>query len=288
VPTVTVELLAMVLILVSALLHALTNVLIKISDDGLLVRAFMNAAALAVALPVIPFVPAPGKDLWPILLVAMFLHGLYPFFLVSAYRHGDLNAALPLARGTSPIVVALISYVGLGAPYNHTQAAGVILISLAIASIALERNRLHSRSRGRRGLALAVATGVIIALYTVVDGIGLRAAASPWTYIVWLFALDGLFVTTAVTLVRRDSAPAFLRRSWKPCLLAAAFGILGYGLALYALAIGNVVKIAALRETSVIFAAVIGTLFLGEPMGRKRIMAAVAVACGAVFMHFDR
>ena len=276
--------LATCLILLSALLHAVVNALVKTSDDGLLTRGCMNATAFVVSLPLLAWVAPPTPQMWPLLMAATLIHGLYPFFLVAAYRHGDLSAVLPLARGSAPLVVALLA--GLLAFESPTipGVVGTALVSCGIAMLAFERNLLSS-AHLRRAVFLAIATGIIIACYTLLDVAGLRAAASPMSYIVWLFVFDGLFVASLVAWIRRATLKPFLRDRWKSSLLGGMLGVATYGLALYALSLGAMVEIAALRETSVIFAAIIGAFVLREPFGTRRVIAAGIVAAGVILMQ---
>lgn len=283
----TTEVLASVIILTSALLHAVVNAMIKVSDDGLLTRGCMNATALVLAAPLTIFVPAPSAELWRILILAMLVHGLYPFFIVAAYRHGDLSAMFPIARGIAPLGVAGLSIVFFGRDLSIWQAVSIGLICIGVASFALERTVWTERN-ARKGLALAGVTGIIIACYTTIDGIGLRLADSPLTFIVWFFLLDGAFVTLAVILARRRVVTPFLVKHWRKGLVAGILGVVTYGLALYALALGAVVEIAALRETSVVFAALIGAFALREPLGPRRIIASAIVALGIVVMHIGK
>ncbi|MDZ4799043.1 MAG: DMT family transporter [Bryobacteraceae bacterium] len=270
------EALATVLILASAMLHAIVNALVKISDDGLLTRGCMNAVAFFIALPFITVVPLPDASLWMILIAAMLVHGLYPFFLAGAYRHSDLSVAFPVARGITPLGVVLLAWLVLGSTLSTGKLLGICLLSAGIAAFALER--FHPSDPGhRKGFALAVCTGCIVATYTVLDGIGLKTAYDPNTYIVWLFVLDGLFVSSIVTLARRHSVVPFLRKNWRKGLLGGVLGVLTYGLALYALSLGSLVEIAALRETSVVFAALIGAFLLKESFGTLRATATVLV-----------
>lgn len=270
------EALATVLILASAMLHTIVNALVKISDDGLLTRGCMNAVAFLVALPFIALVPPPDASLWMILIAAMLVHGLYPFFLAGAYRHSDLSVAFPVARGIAPLGVALLAWLALGSTLSIWKWLGVCLLCAGIATFALERLRLGNPGH-RKGFALAMCTGCIVATYTVLDSIGLQAAPDPNTYIVWLFVLDGFFVSSIVTLARRDTVLPFLRKNWRKGLLGGALGVLTYGMALYALSLGSLVEIAALRETSVVFAALIGAYLLKEPFGPLRIFATALV-----------
>jgi drug/metabolite transporter (DMT)-like permease len=270
-----------VLILASALLHAIVNALVKGSEDGLLTRGFMNATAFAIALPCVAFVPAPSADQWKLLALAVAVHGLYPFFLVTAYRHGDLSATYPVARGVVPLAVAGLSVL---VPYLGPRAAALpflIIVSIGVAAFALERVGTGG-SVHRRGLVWAALTGLIVAAYTLIDAAGLRLGATPSTYIVWLLLLDGLFVSVAVAVARRGRLRSFAQRHWKKAMLAGFTGVATYGLALAALAIGPVTEIAALRETSVVFAAVIGAVFLDERFGRIRFVATALVLAGVI------
>jgi drug/metabolite transporter (DMT)-like permease len=281
---VSADALATALILASALMHEAVNALVKVSADGLLTRGMMNATAFAAAVPLVPFVAPPEAGLWPILVLAVLIHGAYPFLLVAAYRHGDLSVAFPVARGVVPLGVAGLT---LAAPELAPRAATLpflALISAGVASFALERLSFRD-PRHRRGLALAVLAGLIVAGYTVVDGVGLRAAGSPATYIVWLLLLDGLFVSTLIALVRRRALASFARRHWRTSLGAGLLGVASYGLALVALALANVAEIAALRETSIVFAALIGAFVLGERFGPVRLAGTALVVIGALGMR---
>lgn len=278
---------ATLLILLSALLHAVVNAIVKTSDDGLLTRGCMNATALAVAAPCAFFVSWPSGELWQILILAMLVHGLYPFFLVGAYRYGDLSAVFPVARGSAPLGVAFLAGTIAGEIISWTKLACIVLISAGVVAFALERGALSTQAK-RRGVILALITGIIIAVYTTIDGIGLRIADTKMTYIVWLFVLDGVFVSTSVAMVRRHALLPFLRKNWKSALVGGILGVITYGLALYALGLGAIAEIAALRETSIVFAALIGALFLKEAFGPRRMLAAVLVAVGVIALQLTR
>lgn len=144
-----VSLLAPALILLSALLHAAVNTLIKVSGDGLITRGCMNAIACLIAIPLLFFVPLPGPDLWLLLAVSMLVHALYPFFLIEAYRSGDLSTAFPLARGSVPLLVALFAAVVLEQHPGTASLAGIVLVSAAIASFAFSRGARSRKAHGR-------------------------------------------------------------------------------------------------------------------------------------------
>lgn len=276
--------LATSIVLVSALLHAAANLLTKLSADALITRGCMNGTALFVSLPFLWVVEPPSGNLWLILLASVLVHGLYPFFLVAAYRRSDLSAAFPLARGSTPLFIALLSLVFLAEPPRGASLAGIALVCVAVASFAFERVPNAAFPVWSR-VGTALATGFIVAVYTLIDALGVRAAASAFTYIAWLLVLDGAFVLGAVSIVRGKAMVPYVRRHWRALAGAGTLGVLAYGLALYALRIGSVAEVAALRESSVLFSALLGALYLGEPFGTRRILAAAIIVVGIALMH---
>lgn len=245
-------------------------------------RGCMNGFAFCIAFPFLWFVPPPDLGLARILLLSVLIHGLYPFFLVEAYRNSDLSHAFPIARGTTPLFVLLLNFFTLRQPLKTFDVAGILLISGAIAALAFEGGTHRSSLYGKFA---AVATGLTIAAYTTVDAIGLRAAPQPYIYIVWLFAADGAFVASVMMLMRRGRVLGHLKREWRYTLVAGTLGVLSYGLALVALSMGTIAEIAALRETSVVFATLIGILLLKESYGTRRIMASIAIVAGAALLQ---
>jgi drug/metabolite transporter (DMT)-like permease len=277
------EYLATMLILSSALLHAAANALIKISDDPLLIRGFMSAVSALLTLPFIVLVAPPTPAAWPVLAASVLVHGLYPFFVAAAYRRGDLSVVFPIARGISPLGVLALVAVLDGAGLTGPQLAGVTVISAGILALVVGSPTAHGPAIG-----FAFVTGVVVAIYTFLDGMGLRQAETTLSYIVWLIVLDGAFTTSLIVIARHATLAPFLRRHWKHALVAAVLGLLNFGMALYALGLGPLVEIAALRETSVVFAAFLGTRFLGEGFATRRIVAALAVMGGITIMQLLR
>lgn len=276
--------LATVLILMSAMLHACVNTLVKISGDGLIMRGCMNAIACTFAMPLLVFVPLPDPGLWPLLLISVLVHALYPFFLVAAYRHGDLSTAFPLIRGSVPLLATVIAIVALGQYPGMVSLCGIVLVSIAIVVLA-QSGAPPDKPANWRGTIYALLTGLIIAIYTVIDAAGLRLAPSAFAYIVWLFVLDGAFVALLVLAARRGAVVPFITRNWKSTMIAGTLGTLTYGLALFAFSLGPIAEIAALRETSILFAAMIGTLMLKEAFGMRRIVAAAIAVLGVMLAH---
>lgn len=280
----TTQFLATTLILSSALLHAIVNTLIKVSGDGLITRGGMNAVACVTAVPFLVVVPLPSSDLWLLLVLSVLVHALYPFFLVEAYRTGDLSVVFPLARGSVPLLVALFATFTLAQSPKPAGLVGIVLVSMSVASFAFAPGSSPRRTHVR-SVVFAFATGLVISVYTVIDAVGLRLAPTPFSYIVWLFVLDGAAVSLLVILARRRAVLPFLMNHWKSTTMAGILGVLTYGLALLALAMGPVAEIATLREMSIVFAALLGMYILREPFSRKRIIAAFVAVTGIVLMH---
>jgi drug/metabolite transporter (DMT)-like permease len=269
------------LVLGSALLHAGWNAIIKSSRDVTLDTALVAAGAGLLSLPLIALAPLPAGASWPHLGASAVIHVAYFSTLAAAYRVGDLAHAYPLMRGTAPLLVALFGIAILDERPGAAMWLGIILISAGVLSLGLRQH--GSVHRGATPWALANAA--IIACYTLVDGTGARLAATPAGYAAWLFALQGLLFVAAVAILRRRAATAYFRRHWRRGLAGGFCLIAAYGIVLWAMTRAPVAAVAALRETSVIFAALLGTVFLKERFGRQRLIAACAVALGIIALR---
>lgn len=274
---------AFVLILAAAALHAAWNSLVKMSGDALVTAALIMGVSGLVGLPGLFLLPLPAPASWPVLGFSLIVHGAYIFFLLQAYRHGNFGQVYPIARGTAPLILATFAFVAVGERLSPTSTAAVVAISVGIVSLALSGGAVLGRDL--RPVLFALATAVFIASYTLLDGIGARAAGSPHSYAVWLFVLHGVSIVLLAWLFRRGVFIALARKQWRRGLAAGIMGIAAYWIVIWALSIGTMAQVAALRETSVVFAAVIGSLVLKESFGRFRIAAAALVAAGIVLLQ---
>ena len=272
-----------VIVLASAFMHALWNVLVKVDGDRLMAMAVITGLTAAFSPVLIVLSPPIAAESWKYLVLSAALNNLYFFLLIESYRVGDLSHAYPLARGSAPLLVALGSATFAGERLGPGGIAGVLLVSAGI--ISLVAGSRFDPGINRRAIGYPLATGATIAAYTVVDGIGVRASGSPVGYIGWLFALFAIPIVLVAIVSRRTEAIAFLRARWRPGGLAALFNFGSYGLAIFALSLGSMAHVSALRETSVIIAALIGAVVLKEPFGRSRIAAAALVAAGVATIH---
>ena len=271
------------IVLASAFMHALWNALVKVDGDRLMAMAVIMGLTAALSPVLIVASPPIAAESWKYLLLSAALNNVYFFFLIESYRVGDLSHAYPIARGSAPLLVAIGSAVFAGERLGAGGIAGVLLVSAGIMSL-VAGSRFDPSIRWR-AIGYPLATGTMIAAYTVVDGIGVRMSGSPVGYIGWLFALFAIPIVLVAIVSRRREAIVFLRTRWRPAGLAALFNFGSYGLAIFALSLGAMAHVSALRETSVIIAAVIGTVVLKEPFGRARIAAASLVAAGVVTIH---
>lgn len=266
------------LVLLAALMHASWNALVKSGRDTSLDSALLVSAAAVIALPVLLFVPVPETRCWPYLLASGLVHQFYFAMVGSAYRHGDLSHTYPLMRGVPPLIVACVGFFLLVDEASPGLWLGIAAVSLGVLWIGgFQRMLRHAHARPT---AIALCNAALIAAYTLIDGIGVRLSGHALSYGLWLFVLTALPYAAIVIGQRRDTVGSHLRRAWWRALLAAALSIGAYVIALWAMTRAPIAAVAALRETSVIFGAMIGSLLLKEPFGRHRVAGACVVAAG--------
>ncbi len=271
------------LVLLAAVMHATWNAVLKASGERFLTFTIIAATGTGLGILAAPFVAVPEAATWPYLIASALIHNGYYVFLLLAYRHGDLGQVYPLARGTAPLAVAVLAAVFAGEIPNSAGLAGIALVSLGIISLMFADGR--PRGTAIKPVLLALATALFIASYTVVDGLGIRLAATPWSYIVWLNIIEGIPFMIGVAILRpRDIGP-FLSTRWKPGFAGGVFAAVAYGIVLYALGQGAMAHVSALRETSVLFAALIGVVVFGEPLGWRRIACAIAIVAGMIVLQ---
>jgi drug/metabolite transporter (DMT)-like permease len=273
------ELLVTLLVLLAAFLHAVWNALVKSNADRTLTLGLLSSLSIVVGLALIGFVPVPPPAVRGYLAVAVGFHLAFKICLLQAYRAGDLSHVYPLARGSAPLVVALLSG-WVGERLHGGEVWGVLLISLGVFTLTFEFGLPGRQQRAPVGFALL--TGLSIAGYTMVDGMGARTFGHPLAYTVWLFLIDGTIFFAGVLVLRwRQLAQAAPLTLLVP-IGAGFISMAGYAIIVWALSLGAMAPVAALRETGVIFAALIGTFVLKEPLGRRRIFAAACMAAGVV------
>jgi drug/metabolite transporter (DMT)-like permease len=244
--------------------------------DPLLDTASVVAGSLLCGALMLPFVALPDTAAWKFVIASSLIHFGYYITLAQAYRTGDLSFAYPLMRGTAPLLVTLLGIVFLGEWPTPQIALGIALICTGIVSIAFVRHRRHSSAAA----AWALGNAAIIACYTLVDGAGARASGNAMSYVAWLMSFEGIPFLVWVRLRRGPDATAYLARGWRLGLVGGAGSMIAYGIVLWAMTRAPVAAVSALRETSVLFAALIGALWLKEGFSVSRLAGAASVVLG--------
>ncbi len=281
--------LASILAISAAFLHAVFGALQKGRHDPWISRAAIDLSYLLLALPVALFlVPWPEPHLWPVLAGAMGIHIAYKVAQAKTYQRGAFTVVYPVVRGSAPLVVVLVAMVVFDERFNAVQWVGLGLLVGGIFGLAL--NSLRKLQVGRDtlvpALAWALITGVTVAAYTTYDAWGIRLAANPFTFLAWFFVLDGIFMPLwswrrLVALPRAEIAPLAARG-----MIGAVVAFASFGSVMLATRIDDVGRAAVLRETSTVFAALVGWVILGEKVGPRRVALMALIALGAVIVEF--
>ncbi len=269
-------------VLVGALLHASWNALVKSSEDKALDTALIHVLTSLVAVPMVMVVGFPEPAAWPYIAASVTVHIGYYVALTGAYRHGDLGLTYPLMRGVAPLLVALSAALTLGEVLSPMAWAGVLGVSCGVLVLGLSRHALDSP----KAVGFALANAVIIAVYTVVDALGVRASGNAAQYVATLFLIDG-WPFGLMVLARRGRAVAwpYVLRRWPVAAGGAAASFGSYSIALWAMTRAPVASVAALRETSVLFAALLGSWFLKEAFTGRRIVGVLVIVAGVMALR---
>ena len=269
------------LVLFGALLHASWNVVVKSSTDKALDTALIHLLGSFIALPLVLIVGWPPLVAWPYIVSSVVIHIAYYVALTGAYKYGDMGLTYPLMRGVAPMLVAVSAFSTLGEHLSPLAWAGVMGICSGVLVLGLSRHALDNR----RATMFALANAVVIAVYTVIDALGARASGNAVQYVVALFVLDG-WPFALIVLVRRGRAAwPYACARW-PVAAGGALASLGsYGIALWAMARAPVASVAALRETSVLFAALLGSWFLREKFTPRRALGTCIIVGGVMALR---
>jgi drug/metabolite transporter (DMT)-like permease len=280
------------LLLLAALMHASWNAILKSDQsDRLATFGVIMTTGTVMGLCAVPFLPWIELAAWKYLVASVLIHVLYYTFLLKAYSYGDLSHTYPIARGLGPLLVALVSGRFIGEHLRTQDIVGVLLLSFGLIALAMPLRNVVPRPGSRHGLAtlFAVLTGITIAAYIIADGLGVRSAGASFehrlSYIAWLCVVEGPWLLVLAIVMRPRTVWTHLRRTWWRGVIGGIIANTGYGIAIYALVLGPMAHVAALRETSVLFGALMGTLLLGEPFGVRRVAAAFVIVSGLVLMN---
>jgi drug/metabolite transporter (DMT)-like permease len=271
--------LVIVLLLSSALIHATWNAMLRGGADRLKSITLMCLVAATLSLPLMAFLPAPAMASWPYAGLSAALQIGYCLFLVRAYRDGQLGQVYPIARGVAPLLVALGAALVAGEQLVPRAVLGLALVSGGIIGLSFGRGRADARST-----LAALATGTFIAGYMVTDGVGVRLSGHPISYVAWMSFAQGAPMPLVYLAIRRRLPKIAGDRETLSALGGGVLGFVGYGVVVWALSMTAMAKVSGLRETSILFAVVLGALFLKERFTVRRAVCAIVICGGAMLL----
>jgi len=273
-------------VLFAAACHAGWNALIKVGLDPLSTTTLISLGAGLVALALVPLVGVPAWAAWPWLVASVIVHLCYFASLIESYRTGDLGQVYPIARGSAPLMTAAATTVFIGEKLSLAGWTGIFSLVAGVLLLSARGGR-ELAEVDRRAIGFALFTALTICAYSVVDGIGARLSANPNAYSVWLFI--GIAVVMLPYAIYRDGPDVIpaMRRFWRRGLAGGALQLLSYGIAIWAMTAAPIAIVATLRETSVLFGAVIAVVVLKEPLRAARIVAACLIVCGLILIRLQ-
>ncbi|MBI37696.1 MAG: hypothetical protein CL568_08955 [Alphaproteobacteria bacterium] len=275
-------------VLIGALLHASWNALVKVGGDRWLSPALIAGFSAVFGMTLIALMPMPHPEHWPWLIVSGSLHLTYFTLLVISYGIGDFGRVYPIARGTAPLFVCIAAGPFLDESLSTMEVISVSIIAIGVMSLSLEQDLI--KKQHRKVVIYALLTGISLAAVTLVDASGIRIMSSsikeaPLVYLAWIMTISCVPFVSVVTYFRRKQILRYLRSYGGRGAIGATFALASYALILWAFSEAPASSVAAIRETGVIFAAIISAFFLGESYWRRRIPAAILVAIGAAGLH---
>ncbi len=266
-------------VLGSAFLHALWNSLVKTGASRLGAMVILSVCEVPIGLTVALIRPAPELHVLPWVLASGLVHFFYKFFLTLAYERGDLSRVYPIARGTAPLAVALTSGLFLTDVITLVEFAGITILGLGILMMA---QGVLANGENRRLIPFALGAAAATAAYTLIDGQGARIAGDAIGYVAWVFVVDGLGFAAGMLAWKGRAVLPRARKPWATGALAGAASYGAYGISVWAMTVAPIALVAALRETSILFAVLIGWLGFGERMTMGKGLAALVIVTGVV------
>ena len=236
-----------IVVLAAAVMHAVWNAVVKIDGDQLMTMAVVISTTGLFAPLLLLAGPPPASESWPYIFLSVLLNNAYFLFLIEAYRFGDLSQVYPIARGSAPLLVTVGATLFANEQPGIAGFAGVFIISAG--TISLVWNHGFWVGTEKRSIIFALLTGLMIAAYTVIDGVGVRLSGNPAAYIGWLFILSPLPIASIAILRRRGRAIVYIRNNWKPAVLGGCLNMGSYGLSIWALSLAAMAHVSAMRET---------------------------------------
>jgi drug/metabolite transporter (DMT)-like permease len=269
-------------VLGAAFLHALWNALIKLGTSKVGGMVILSIVEVPIGLAVVMLTPAIDPAAVPWVIAAGCTHFAYKFFLTYAYDRGDLSRVYPIARGAAPMVVALVGAVFLADAVTGQEYLAIAVLAVGILLMA---RGVFTSGEDRKLLPFALGSAMATATYTLIDGMGARVSGSPAAYVAWVFVADGTFFTLGMLALRGWGVIPRNWHAWRMGSVASVASYGAYAVSIWAMTIAPIAVVAALRETSILFAVLIGWLVFGEKMGRDKAVAALVIVAGVMLMR---
>ncbi|PPR44964.1 MAG: hypothetical protein CFH17_00922 [Alphaproteobacteria bacterium MarineAlpha5_Bin7] len=271
-----------IIIIFSAMCHAVWSAIIKSSSNPLSLMGITSILELLIFLPLTFFVPFPIIEIWYLLFATIFIHVLYRLNVIYSYKFGDLSFVYPIARGGSSLLIAIISILFLQNSINLFGFLGVIIVCVGLFLISFSSKIKFNKP----AFFLAVSTAIFITTYTLIDGIGVRSSENAFSYIFWLIALNGVPILF-ISIFSKNGLRKKESYSIKAGIAAGIFATLSYALVVWSMQFIEIAYVSGIREVSIVFATIIGMLFLSEKYASKRIIPSILIALGIATVYFQ-
>jgi len=270
------------IIIFAAFCHAGWSTIVKKSENGLAMMGITSIIEIVIFLPLIFTVPLPTTSIWFFIFATTFLHGLYRYSVVKSYQYGDLSFVYPIARGGSVLVIGLISILILGVDINLTGIIGIVLICLGLFMISF----LTAKKFNKSAFTIAIITAILIATYTILDGMAVRKSENAFSFIYWMLLLNGI----PMLIYAFFSQTGFRKKNSyhvKDGIIAGILAILGYGLVVWSMQYIEIAYVSSIREISIVLATLLSFYLLKETDARKRLIPSVIICTGITILYFQ-
>ena len=271
-----------ILILFSALCHAVWSAIIKSSKNPLSLMGITSVLEVTIFLPLTFTVPFPTLEVWYFLIATVIIHVIYRLNVIYSYRYGDLSYIYPISRGSSCLFVAIISILFLSSDISVAGFVGILIVCIGLFLISYSKNL----SFNFRGFALAISTAILITAYTLVDGVGVRLTENGFSYIYWLFTLNGIPLLI-IGLISKDGLRKRETYTFRSGIAAGVFATSSYAIVVWSMQFIEIAYVSSIREISIVFAAIIGMLFLFEKNAKSRIIPSILIVSGISVVYFQ-
>ena len=271
-----------ILILVSALCHAVWSAIIKSSKNPLSLMGITSVLEVTIFLPLTFTVPFPTLEVWYFLIATVIIHVFYRLNVIYSYRYGDLSYIYPISRGSSCLFVAIISILFLSSDISVAGFVGILIVCIGLFLISYSKNL----SFNFKGFALAISTAILITAYTLVDGVGVRLSENGFSYIYWLFTLNGIPLLI-IGLISKDGLRKRETYTFRSGIAAGVFATSSYAIVVWSMQFIEIAYVSSIREISIVFAAIIGMLFLFEKNAKSRIIPSILIVSGISVVYFQ-